>query len=99
MGLLPALLRNSLTSKNCRSLHSYDSEQLALDEINKALDDNKSITVNLRNYSKREQLIYSEVTISPIFDNQTGKLKYFLGVHKDVTSIQRLMNQLKGSFD
>lgn len=80
--------------KNCRFLHDDDIEQLAIDEIRKAIQERESITVNLRNYTQSGKILYNEVTISPIFDKKNGKLKYFLGVHKDVTFIKTLMRQL-----
>lgn len=80
---------------NCRFLHKDDSEQLALDEIRNAIHEKKSITVNLHNYTHSGELIYNEVAISPIFDKKSGKLKYYLGVYKDVTTIQRLMQHFK----
>jgi len=76
---------------NCRFLHSDDTEQLALDEVRDAIHEKKSITVNLHNYTHSGALIYNEVTISPIFDKKSGKLKYYLGIYKDVTTTQRLM--------
>jgi len=81
--------------KNCRFMHKEDREQLAIEEIRLAIKALKPITVNLRNYGKNNQLIYNEVTISPIFDKKNGKLKYFLGVHKDVTMIHRLIQQIQ----
>lgn len=82
--------------KNCRFLQRDDRDQLALDEIRYAIKVKTDVTVILRNYHKEGQLIYNEVTISPIFDKKTHKLKYFLGVQKDVTSLQKILQQIKG---
>lgn len=81
--------------KNCRFMHKEDNEQLALADVRLAIKNTKPITVNLRNYGKTNQLLFNEVTISPIFDKKNGKLKYFLGVHKDVTMLHRLIQQIK----
>jgi PAS domain S-box-containing protein len=81
--------------RNCRFLHREDKEQIALDEIRTAIKDKKDVTVTLRNYTKEGELIFNEVTISPIFDKKTEKLKYFLGVQKNVTAIQKLIQQIK----
>jgi len=88
-----------VVGQNCRFLHSDDTEQLALDEIRSAIHEKKSITVNLHNYTHSGQLIYNEVAISPIFDKKNGKLKYYLGIYKDVTTVQRLIQHLKGSLE
>lgn len=82
--------------KNCRFLHGDDREQLALDEIRRAITAKINVTVTLRNYAKEGQLVYNEITISPIFDKETGKLLYFLGVQKDVSRVNQLMQQIKG---
>lgn len=82
--------------RNCRFLQGDDRDQSALEEIRHAIKEQKDVTVTLRNYHKSGQLIYNEVTISPIFDKKTHKLKYFLGVQKDVTSLQQLIQQIKG---
>lgn len=84
-----------VVGQNCRFLHSDDTEQLALDEIRNAIYEKKSITVNLHNYTHSGGLIYNEVAVSPIFDKKSGKIKYYLGVYKDVTTVQRLMQHFK----
>lgn len=81
--------------RNCRFLHGEDRDQLSLKEIQKALKEERDITATLRNYTKSGELIYNELTISPIFDKKTEKLKYFLGVQKNVTAIQKLIQQIK----
>lgn len=88
-----------IKGENCRFLHKDDKEQLALQEIKRSIANEESITTNVRNYTKTQDMIYNEVTISPIFDKQKGKLKYFLGVIKDVTLIHNLKKQLLLSKD
>ncbi len=83
-----------IKGNNCRFLHGSDNEQLSLQDIKIAIENERSITVNVRNYTKTGSLIYNEVTISPIFDKQKGKLKYFMGVIKDVTLIHDLKKQI-----
>ena len=86
---------DEVIGRNCRFLHGTDREQIALKEIQKALTEQRDITVTLRNYTKDGELMFNELTISPIFDKKTEKLKYFLGVQKDVTNIQKLIQQIK----
>ncbi|MFZ2891069.1 PAS domain-containing protein [Sulfuricurvum sp.] len=81
--------------RNGRFLHGEDRDQISLKEIQKALQEERDITVTLRNYTKEGELIFNELTISPIFDKKTEKLKYFLGVQKNVTAIQKLIQQIK----
>lgn len=81
--------------RNCRFLHGEDRDQLSLKEIQKAIQEERDITATLRNYSKNGELIYNELTISPIFDKKTEKLKYLLGVQKNMTAVQKLIQQIK----
>jgi len=83
---------------NCRFLQGEDREQSGIQKIRDAIKDEVPVTVVLRNYSKSGKLLYNEVTVSPIFDKDTKKIKYFLGVQKDVTNEQKLMRQLKELF-
>jgi len=46
-------------------------------------------------YSKEGELIYDEVTISPIFDKQRKKLINFLTIHKDIATPQKLLQKIK----
>ncbi len=88
--------RDEVIHKNCRFLQGDDREQLGLDEIRRAIAEETNVTVTLRNYDKERHIVYNEITISPIFDKETGKLRYFLGVQKDVSRVNRLMQQIKG---
>jgi len=74
-----------VVGKNCRFLQGDDREQEAVAAVKEAIANQKEIIVTLRNYTKSGELIYNEVTITPIFDRVTGKLKYFFGVQKVLT--------------
>jgi len=71
--------------KNLRFLQNDDTEQINLEKIREAIKNQAPVTTILRNYTKSGKLIYNEVKISPIFDEKTNKLKYFLGVQKDIS--------------
>ncbi|MBN2895669.1 MAG: PAS domain-containing protein [Campylobacterales bacterium] len=66
--------------RNCRFLQGNERDQPGLTELRRAIIERRDVTVTLRNYTKIGELIYSEVTISPIFDKKSDKLKYFLGI-------------------
>jgi PAS domain S-box-containing protein len=88
-----------ILGKNCRILHAHDKEQKNLQLLRDAIFDQKPITTTIRNYTKDGRLIYVEITISPIFDRNTNKIKYFLGTQKDLTKSkeqeERLAEQSK----
>lgn len=81
--------------KNCRFLHGDDTEQEALRQIREAISAQKSVEVNICNYTKEGNMVYEDVTISPIFDKQKEKLSYFLGIYKDVRSVPLFLKKVQ----
>jgi PAS domain S-box-containing protein len=81
--------------QNCRFLHGDDTEQEALKQIREAISAQKSVEVNICNYTKDGNMVYEDITISPIFDKQKEKLSYFLGIYKDITSVPLFLEQVQ----
>lgn len=84
-----------LIGKNIRLLNKGDKVQEGLVQLKEAIRAEKFIEVNIREYTKKGDLIYDEITISPILDIQREKLVYFLSVHKDITATQELLQKLQ----
>ena len=80
--------------RNCRFLQKDDTDQESRLLIREALAKQASVTVTLRNYTKDGILVHNEVAISPIFDAQ-NRLKFFLGIQKDATKEQELIDEQK----
>jgi len=76
-----------IIGRNCRFLQNDDTSQINLEKIREAIREEKEVTAVLRNYTKSGELIYNEIKISPLFDKKTNKLKYFLGVQKNITNV------------
>ena len=72
--------------KNCRFLHANDHDQEALVKVRKALAAEEAVDVILHNYTNKGTLLKCELTISPIFDKENGRIKYFLGINKEFGS-------------
>lgn len=89
---------NEVLGKNPGFLRNEDSKQRGLKSLKDAITNQKSTTVILRNYTKDNQLKYVELSISPIIDEKTAKIIYYLGIHKDVTKEQKILKQLKRIF-
>lgn len=70
--------------KNCRFLHADAHDQEALVKVRAAIEAHKAITVLLHNYTSRGRKVACELSISPIFDKNSGKIKYFLGINKEL---------------
>lgn len=84
--------------RNCRFLHGKDTEQEALCIIREAISLQKSVEAAVRNYTKGGKVAYEDITISPIFDKQSEKLIYFLGIYKDMTIMRQLLEKVKDIF-
>lgn len=82
-------LPSEVIGKNCRFLQGDDREQPELELIRDAVKNKTHVTVTLRNYSKSGKLVYNEISVSPIFD-ENNEIVYFLGVQKDVTEQKML---------
>lgn len=81
-------------NRNCRFLQLPDThtEEKAL--LREAIADGKACTVILQNRRKDGALFWNEVNISPIHD-PAGKIVYFVGLLKDVSSRIELEQQLQ----
>jgi PAS domain S-box-containing protein len=77
--------RENFLGNNCKFLQAQDKDQPQAKDIKEAIKELKPITRVIRNYTKKGDLIYNEITISPIFD-KSKKIKYFLGIQKDLTN-------------
>jgi PAS domain S-box-containing protein len=83
--LITGYNRDETLGRNCRFLQGDDRDQPSIAKIKQAMDEQKPITVTLRNYRKDGELFYNRLTIKPLFDPQ-GRLIYFLGIQHDVTN-------------
>lgn len=70
---------------NCRFLHGEDRDQPALEELRKAIKQERAATVILRNYKKNGTKFFNELTISPVC-NEQGHLVSFVGIQNDITA-------------
>lgn len=69
--------------KNCRFLQNQDTDQKELEEVRKAIQEVRSCSATLRNYTKDGKLFYNLLNITPYFKNE--KLLYFIGIQHDIT--------------
>jgi len=90
--------QEEVIGKNPRFLTQEDREQKGLKLIREAIHTHRSVTTILRNYTKEGEVKYIELSISPIFEQNSDTLHYFLGIHKDVTREQKLLRELRKMF-
>lgn len=87
--------KDEVLGKNCRFLQGTDKSQDAIKEIREAISKKEAITRILRNYKKDGTLVYTELNITPIIEN--NKLKFFLGIQKDITLEKELSEKIKNT--
>jgi len=90
--------KDEVLGKDPGFLRNEDIEQKGIAKLREALSLKCSATVILRNYTKDNILRYIELSISPIFEENSDKIIYYLGIHKDVTKEQKILKDLKRIF-
>lgn len=79
--------------KNCRFLQQGKGDPVAVAEIRDGLKARRDVHVVLRNFRKDGSLLWNELFISPIVDEQ-GEVTHFVGVINDVTEQKRYESEL-----
>ncbi|WP_298754211.1 PAS domain S-box protein [uncultured Arcobacter sp.] len=90
--------QEEVLGKNPGFLRNEDLEQKGITILKNAIENDKSTTVVLRNYTKSNKLKYIELSISPIFDEKNDTIIYYLGIQKDVTKEQKILRELRRIF-
>ncbi|GAB7018559.1 bacterio-opsin activator domain-containing protein [Halostagnicola bangensis] len=74
-----------IVGRNCRVLQGPDSDPHAVEEMRAAIDDERPVTVELKNYRKDGTEFWNEVTIAPVYDGR-GELTNYVGFQNDITA-------------
>ncbi|AHF98579.1 histidine kinase [Halostagnicola larsenii XH-48] len=74
-----------IVGENCRILQGPDSDPDAVGEMRAAIDDERPVTVELKNYRKDGSEFWNEVTIAPVYDDR-GELTNYVGFQNDITA-------------
>lgn len=92
--------KEEVVGRDCRFLQRQDVEQIALQNIKRALSTGQEGYALLRNYRKDGSLFWNELRLAPVFDN-FNRVTHFVGVLNDVTETKRYQEQLeyKANFD
>lgn len=73
-----------IIGRNTRFLQGEDKDQEGLNEIRAGIKEERPVRAIVRNYRKGGEMFYSQVTISPL-RNEEGKVTHFVGINSDVT--------------
>ncbi|GAB3667571.1 bacterio-opsin activator domain-containing protein [Halopiger thermotolerans] len=76
---------DEVVGRNCRFLQGEESDPDAVAEMAAAIDENRPVTVELKNYRKDGTEFWNEVTIAPVRDD-AGEVTNYVGFQNDVTA-------------
>ncbi|WP_312025439.1 STAS domain-containing protein [Listeria booriae] len=84
--------------KNCGMLQGRKTDKAALAKISQAVKNRTNVNVFLQNYRKNGEIFFNELTIDPIYDEESGK-NYFIGIQRDVTREEKYKMLLEDSIE
>jgi PAS domain S-box-containing protein len=76
--------QDEILGRNCRFLQGPQTDQRTLDEVRKALAEERAVAVDLLNYRKDGTPFWNALFLGPIFD-EDGKLLYYFASQMDIT--------------
>ncbi|HYE37419.1 PAS domain S-box protein [Methylocaldum sp.] len=81
--------RDEVIGWNPRFLQGPETDPNAIEEIRKAVREERDCHLTLKNYRKDGTPFWNELFISPVRDDH-GKLTHFIGTQTDVTALRRI---------
>jgi PAS domain S-box-containing protein len=84
--------------RNCRFLQGEDTDPEATDRMREAIDNDESVTVELRNYRADGTEFWNRVTIAPVEDDD-GTVTNFVGFQEDITEQKQYEVQVERQRD
>lgn len=85
IGKSPRILQGPLTSRQ------------ELNKLSKALQEWKSVKVELANYKKNGELFWAELEIAPVQAEGRGQFTHWIGIQRDITKRKSMELQLRAS--
>ncbi|WP_049923195.1 bacterio-opsin activator domain-containing protein [Halopiger djelfimassiliensis] len=89
---------DEVVGRNCRFLQGEDSDEDAVAEMAAAIDEQRPVTVELKNYRKDGTEFWNEVTIAPV-RNDRDEVTHYVGFQNDVTARKEAQLQLERRTD
>jgi len=82
--------------RDCRFLQGSEREQPALEIVRTAIRKKEDCRVILRNYRKNGSLFWSNLSISPVFDER-HMVSHYVGIIEDITAKKRIEEAFRRS--
>jgi PAS domain S-box-containing protein len=79
---------------NCRFLQGKDTDQATVEEIRKAINEQRECVVEILNYRKNGEPFWNRLSITPIY-NEQGSVTHFIGIQSDVTARRKAETALR----
>ncbi|MCB0667649.1 MAG: SpoIIE family protein phosphatase [Saprospiraceae bacterium] len=86
--------KEEVLGRNCRFLQGPGTDKDAVAKIRQAIQDNKSLTLELLNYKKDGSPFWNRLSISPI-RNSGGKVTHYVGVQSDISELRNTQEDLE----
>lgn len=90
---LTGYVAEDILYRDCRFLQGEDRDQPAVHSIRAALQKGQAVRAVLRNYRKDGSLFWNELSITPIYD-EDSELTYYIGIQKDVSRQVELESEI-----
>jgi PAS domain S-box-containing protein len=81
---LTGYAQEDFIGRNCRFLQGPQTDRGTVDEVRKAIGEQRAVAVDILNYRKDGTPFWNALFLGPIFD-QDGKLLYFFASQMDIT--------------
>lgn len=76
--------QSEVLGRNCRFLQGEATDDAHVRRLREAIDEERPVSVELRNYRKNGTEFWNRVTVAPITDGD-GELTHYVGFQEDVT--------------
>jgi len=75
--------RDEVLGRNCRFLQGPETDQQTVGKLRRAIDDERPVSVEIRNYRKDGEMWWNALEIAPVYGE--GGVTHFVGFQQDVT--------------
>jgi PAS domain S-box-containing protein len=90
--------RAEIVGRNCRFLQGAETDRSAVSQIREAIEQKRSIGIDLLNYRKDGSTFWNALYLSPVF-NDAGETQFFFASLMDVTERVNAQNEIRSQKD